>query len=90
MAETRRFVHISLVLTSWMLTLATPLPAQEPAKSHPEKTMTAVRINPRPPVLDGVLDDEVWQSAPSFTGFTQKDPKEGEPATEKTTVQLIY
>ncbi|MFQ6041683.1 MAG: DUF5916 domain-containing protein, partial [Candidatus Poribacteria bacterium] len=49
----------------------------------------AVRVN-HPPKIDGVLDDAVWQEAPIATGFTQRDPNEGEPATEKTTFQVAY
>ena len=40
--------------------------------------------------IAGILDDSVWQHTPTFTGFTQQDPKEGEPATELTTVQVVY
>jgi hypothetical protein len=57
--------------------------------THPEKTMIAVRAN-TPPKINGILDDEVWRHAPITTGFTQSDPNEGEPATEKTTVQIVY
>ena len=64
--------------------------AEETGNGHPKRVMTAVRINPTTPVVDGVLDDEVWEHAPTSTGFTQVDPDEGEPATEKTTVQVVY
>ena len=64
--------------------------AHEPNTHPPKKTMTAVRVNSPPPKIDGVLDDEVWQYTPAFTGFTQKEPNEGEPATESTTVQVAY
>ena len=64
--------------------------AQETDRTHPGNTITAVRINPTLPRLDGILDDEVWQHAPVSSGFLQKEPNEGEPATEKTTVQIVY
>lgn len=46
--------------------------------------------NPKPPEIDGKLDDEAWKSAPKFEGFTQHDPNEGEPATERTVFQILY
>jgi hypothetical protein len=40
--------------------------------------------------LDGALDDAAWQSAPVTTGFLQRDPNEGAPATQNTEVRLLY
>ena len=81
----------------WVAVLAfsllSPIRAEEEGqkeRSHPEKTLTAVRVNPTAPLIDGLLDDEAWQNAPLATGFTQRDPDEGKPATEKTTVQVAY
>ena len=39
--------------------------------------------------IDGRLTEEVWQLT-GVTGFTQQDPLEGEPATEKTVVWVAY
>ncbi|HVE77337.1 MAG TPA: DUF5916 domain-containing protein, partial [Gemmatimonadaceae bacterium] len=53
---------------------------------------------PRPPLvhwvagsprLDGALDDPAWASADSITDFTQRDPREGVPATERTVVRFL-
>jgi hypothetical protein len=52
--------------------------------------MQAVRRAGAAPRIDGLLDDEVWATAPRFTGFTQREPDEGQPATEETAVQLVY
>ena len=57
---------------------------------YPEKVITAVRVNSRTLNMDGILDDEGWQGAPITTGLVQKDPNHGEPATEKTTIQVVY
>jgi len=54
------------------------------------KTMSAVRVETAPPRVDGLLDDSIWGAAPVASGFTQVRPEEGEPATEKTTVQVVY
>ena len=40
--------------------------------------------------LDGRLNERAWETALPATGFTQKDPSEGEPATEWTEVRVLY
>ncbi|MBV9109871.1 MAG: carbohydrate binding family 9 domain-containing protein, partial [Gemmatimonadetes bacterium] len=40
--------------------------------------------------LDGVLDEAVWRDAPAATGFRQYQPREGEPASERTEVRFAY
>ncbi|HVG23866.1 MAG TPA: DUF5916 domain-containing protein [Thermoanaerobaculia bacterium] len=42
------------------------------------------------PVVDGDLSDAVWQNAPELTGFTQRDPTEGQPAAGQTRVKVAY
>lgn len=60
----------------------------EPASQRP--TLTATRVA-TPPVLDGeVLGDAAWSLAVAATGFRQTTPDEGEPATERTEVFLVY
>jgi len=49
----------------------------------------AVRVE-RPPVIDGRLDDDVWQTAPPHLGFLQNGPTEGAPATQPTEVRIAY
>ena len=49
----------------------------------------AVRVE-QVPRLDGTLDDPLWQLAQPITNFRQKEPHEGEPATEKTEVRILY
>jgi hypothetical protein len=40
--------------------------------------------------IDGRLDEALWQTASMATGFTQQDPNEGKPATERTEVRIAY
>ncbi|HEV7588282.1 MAG TPA: DUF5916 domain-containing protein [Longimicrobium sp.] len=68
-------------------------PAPPPAGAGPTlpaKRAAAVRISGRAPEVDGRLDDAAWAAAPVLSGLTQKDPKEGEPATERTEVRFVY
>ena len=39
--------------------------------------------------LDGRLDDAAWSSATPATGFTQNDPSEGQPGSERTEVRVL-
>lgn len=52
-------------------------------------TIRAART-PRPPVIDGKLTDESWTLVTPASGFTQRDPDEGKPATERTEVRFLY
>jgi hypothetical protein len=40
--------------------------------------------------IDGRLDDAAWSSAPPITSFTQVDPDEGMPVSERTEVRIVY
>ena len=42
------------------------------------------------PQIDGRLDEEVWLQAAVIDEFIQQEPAEGEPATERTVVRLLY
>jgi hypothetical protein len=42
------------------------------------------------PVVDGSLNDEVWQSAPVLAGFLQREPSEAEPVSERTELRVLY
>ncbi|MBD3219383.1 MAG: hypothetical protein GF310_14010 [candidate division Zixibacteria bacterium] len=52
----------------------------------------AFRINPHPPVIDGNLDDPVWQHDELMlvSKFIQREPDEGKEATESTLVAVAY
>lgn len=41
------------------------------------------------PVVDGRVIDDVWMNAEPFSGFTQQNPVEGAPASERTEVRLL-
>ncbi|HET7710554.1 MAG TPA: DUF5916 domain-containing protein, partial [Thermoanaerobaculia bacterium] len=73
----------------FLLLLLTPALAVHAANWPERPTLRAVRTA-TPPVLDGDLSDQAWQSAPEFTDFTQHDPDDGQPATLKTSVRVAY
>ncbi len=40
--------------------------------------------------LDGRLDEAIWRTAPPVTDFTQREPEEGRPGTQRTEVRFVY
>jgi len=52
-------------------------------------TIQAVFINDQIK-LDGNLNEAVWQTAPRTSNFTQRELTEGQPATKKTQVAILY
>ena len=80
--------RLLLVLMSLVFALdaASPAQAQGPASTREFRaTRTA-----RPPTIDGQLNEEVWSQAQVMSDFTQIDPDEGQPATERTEVRVLY
>ena len=56
---------------------------------HPQRVARVIRADV-PPVIDSVLDDQAWLNAPLHAGFIQRDPDEGQPATERAEFSLVY
>ena len=59
----------------------------------PTDTLTAHRIHePTAQVvqLDGILSEAFWRVAPALTGLRQREPREGEAATQATEVRIAY
>jgi uncharacterized protein DUF5916 len=40
--------------------------------------------------IDGRLDEPAWAAAAPATGLRQREPRDGEPATEETEVRILY
>ncbi|MBS1818096.1 MAG: carbohydrate binding family 9 domain-containing protein [Acidobacteria bacterium] len=55
------------------------------------RSVTAVRLpDDARIVLDGRLDEELWETAVPAGDFVQVDPSNGAPATEPTEVRIVY
>ena len=53
--------------------------------------LRASRLEPGTEVsVDGVLDETFWDIADAMTGFLQREPEEGDAATERTEVRVAY
>ncbi|MFL5386252.1 MAG: DUF5916 domain-containing protein, partial [Longimicrobiaceae bacterium] len=71
---------------------AAPTPAPGGSRSgHADAVPSVAAVARTAPVaVDGVLDEAVWATAPAASGFRQRDPREGEPATQRTEVRFAY
>ena len=76
------------VLVLATLLLAPAAAAQAPPPARPEAR--AVRVGGAAPEVDGRLDEAAWAQAPAVTGFRQKVPDEGAPASERTELRILY
>ena len=68
------------------LLVALPATGQTPV---PEMRATATPV-PRPPTIDGVLDEPFWAMIEPVTDFRQRDPVDGAPGSEPTEVRIGY
>lgn len=66
-------------------------PSVQAAAEAQRRSMEAVRMGDGEDiVLDGKLDEPVWQRAVPAKDFVQQDPDNGKPATEPTEVRIVY
>jgi hypothetical protein len=72
-----------------LITLAANAPALAQVEAQRAEIAEAVHVN-RGPKLDGTLDDPLWQSAKMIGDFRQQEPYEGQTATERTEVRILY
>ena len=63
-----------------------PAPGDSPRDRY---SIPAVKVD-QSPKIDGVLDDQVWRRAALVEDFIQQEPREGEVATERTEVRVMY
>ena len=82
-----------------LLVGSSPVLAQSQSQSGAEVELiaqTAVKLAnaasvEEPPTLDGdVLGDPAWAAVVPVTGFRQSAPDEGQPATERTEVRVVF
>jgi hypothetical protein len=69
----------------FILLLITTIFGQTPDK----KKYQAVKIT-TPPVINGILDEEIWQTGEWVDDFTQNQPYNGRPASQRTEFKIIF
>ncbi|MDZ7764624.1 MAG: carbohydrate binding family 9 domain-containing protein [Melioribacteraceae bacterium] len=74
---------ISLVISTLLI-----LPTLSAKSKGSSKSVNAFKLS-NTINFDGLLTEAIWNK-PSSNSFTQRDPEEGEPATEQTEVWVAY
>ncbi|MEE8160738.1 MAG: carbohydrate binding family 9 domain-containing protein, partial [Acidobacteriota bacterium] len=81
---------ILLALVEPLLLYATVVAAQKDSPPSTPPVAIATKVE-KAPDLDGeVLEDPAWASAKPASRFWQNTPDEGQPASERTEVRVIY
>src|SRR5919198_5228695 len=70
--------------------IALVAPAAAAAADPPELTAVSLWPGAAPPVIDGRVIDEAWNPVEPYSTFTQQDPVEGAPASERTEVRVLF
>ena len=66
-----------------------PTSAGENGPSADSGAAVAVRTT-SPPAIDGVPSEPAWQDAPPLSNFVQREPADGEPASEPTELRILF
>jgi hypothetical protein len=88
----------ALIVCTAVSILASPTPAfarQEPAAQAPAANGSSRRIASAIPVgeapmIDGLLNEGAWLKAIPLDGFIQAEPRQGQPASQRTEVRILY
>jgi hypothetical protein len=64
--------------------------AQAPDEERAVPRLRVLAVRDAQVTVDGRMDEEIWQRAGTATGFTQRDPDDGAPATQRTEVRVAY
>lgn len=67
-----------------------PLSAVAAQEAQTSPSLRALRVEERSIRIDGRLDEELWGRIDPASGFTQREPADGEPASERTEVRIAY
>jgi hypothetical protein len=88
-----RWLPRALGALALVVATAAPLVAQQKDSAAPAapaaRLARPARLAGPPPVIDGRLDEAAWRDAPVIGGFVQREPYQGNPASERTEVRLL-
>jgi hypothetical protein len=75
------------IFTLWILSslVLSSVFGQEPDKKQYKATRIAIA-----PDINGIIDDDVWQSGDWADGFTQNQPYNGSPETQRTKFKIVF
>lgn len=79
------------IVAAVFICICAPFAAAFASTQDPRPEVPAVRLGDTDTiVLDGTPNEPVWQKAEPATNFRQRDPNNGQPATERTEVRVLF
>ena len=79
--------HLSFIALSFCSSLLLAQNSQNDIQSNYQISIVQAK---KPIKIDGILDDEIWKTAPIATNFWRKFPTDGGQAKRQTKVQIAY
>ncbi|MEQ1857013.1 MAG: carbohydrate binding family 9 domain-containing protein, partial [Longimicrobiales bacterium] len=80
----------AVLATTLLAVLSTTVAAQTtPASAPPARAAMSAAVT-EAPTIDGRLDEAVWGRGQLVSGFTQREPTEGQPVSERTEVRIVH
>jgi hypothetical protein len=79
-----------IVLLALTLSLSPTSAEAQEQDSGGARTLRASRVPDSQMELDGRFDEASWSGAAATSDFTQRDPDDGSPSTERTEVRVLY
>jgi hypothetical protein len=86
-----RYLAPVAIAVACLPSVVTPLRAQQIISTTGAAPVRhgSARLLKQSVTIDGKLDEAVWRDAELFTGFTQREPVQGAPGTERTEVRIF-
>ena len=81
------FIGTAILILSY---IQFPTLAQDDTSTDSPPVLNAAKLTGAPLQIDGNLDEDIWKHAPIATDFVQFLPDEGELASERSEVRVLY
>ena len=86
-----RFISVLALVAGSSTLAAQQQPDQRPQEDHNRDAPRAVASRLDGTIrVDGVLSEAQWRGAQPLSQFTQLDPQEGRPATERSDIRILF
>jgi hypothetical protein len=64
--------------------------AEDPVPQVERRIYRTQRVNGETPVIDGVINEPVWDTVEWSSDFVQRDPDDGQPPAQQTRFKIVY